>query len=234
MKDSLLHYLRTASTYTLVDSLVALPSPALHEKTFAVVSGSVINMRTRPDDAAEMASQAILGTPLRVLERHEEWYLVQTPDRYLGWTWDIIALMTGQEFARWTSLPKVIVTAMFGFVHESADASSRPVSDVVAGSLFAVLGEDSKFYSVQYPDGRTGWLERTAAQPYTDWLSHASDTPDNVISTAYRFTGIPYLWGGTSAKALDCSGFVKTVFFLNGVLLPAMQASRPKWGLMCR
>jgi cell wall-associated NlpC family hydrolase len=32
--------------------------------------------------------------------------------------------------------------------------------------------------------------------------------------------GIPYFWGGTSCKALDCSGFTKTVYFLNGVLLP--------------
>ena len=31
--------------------------------------------------------------------------------------------------------------------------------------------------------------------------------------------GIPYLWGGTSSKAVDCSGLVKTVFLLNGIIL---------------
>jgi len=46
------------------------------------------------------------------------------------------------------------------------------------------------------------------------------ETSENVIRTARRFFGVPYLWGGTSAKGFDCSGFTKTVYFLNGVLLP--------------
>jgi cell wall-associated NlpC family hydrolase len=32
--------------------------------------------------------------------------------------------------------------------------------------------------------------------------------------------GIPYLWGGTSSKGFDCSGFTKTVYFLHGVIIP--------------
>ncbi len=32
--------------------------------------------------------------------------------------------------------------------------------------------------------------------------------------------GLPYLWGGTSPKGVDCSGFTKTVYFLNGMVIP--------------
>ena len=33
-------------------------------------------------------------------------------------------------------------------------------------------------------------------------------------------TGVPYLWGGNSSKANDCSGFTQTIFKSQGMQLP--------------
>jgi gamma-D-glutamyl-L-lysine dipeptidyl-peptidase len=43
---------------------------------------------------------------------------------------------------------------------------------------------------------------------------------ESVIDLAHTFMGRPYLWGGTSTKMLDCSGFIRTVMFLHGAYLP--------------
>ena len=41
-----------------------------------------------------------------------------------------------------------------------------------------------------------------------------------ITSTALRFLGVPYSWGGTSFGGVDCSGFVWAVFARNGMDLP--------------
>jgi cell wall-associated NlpC family hydrolase len=45
-------------------------------------------------------------------------------------------------------------------------------------------------------------------------------TAEDYQRTAESFIGVPYLWGGTTALGLDCSGFVQQVYRLNGVALP--------------
>lgn len=42
----------------------------------------------------------------------------------------------------------------------------------------------------------------------------------DIVRSARRFLGAPYRLGGTTPKAFDCSGFVRYVFALHGVLLP--------------
>lgn len=220
MKRALLVFLKDRDVPAVTDSIITLPQAALGEKTRGIVSLSVANIRYKPDHPAEMATQALLGTPVKILKKEHGWLYIQTPDDYLGWSDDDIQLMTPVEYAAWTARAKVIVTAEFSSVREAPVPGSQQVSDVVAGCILALKNDAGTHFEVQYPDGRTGFISKGEAALLNDYLSSAKATQESIVATAKRFFGIPYFWGGTSAKALDCSGFTKTVYYLNGIQLP--------------
>jgi gamma-D-glutamyl-L-lysine dipeptidyl-peptidase len=208
--------------FTLADSLRILPdTEQLDDQPYGLVHLSVCNIRSRPAHSAELSTQATLGTPLRVYEQDDNWYLVQTPDGYLGWLdRGGFTSMTAREWSAWTQANRVVYLPDLGFALAEPGDGADPVSDLVAGNILESLGTQGDFTEVGFPDGRTGYLPTADLMPFHDWLQQPAPSPDQILTTASQHLGRPYMWGGTSGKAMDCSGFTKTVFFLNGLLLP--------------
>lgn len=204
-----------------IDSIQLLPSAYLNGITQAVVNISVANLRSNPKHSAELATQATLGTPIKVLKKEGDWYYVQTPDKYLSWVdGGGIVQMDDNETNAWKSAHKVIFTKIFGHTYSTVDKGSQVVSDIVAGGVLEKIAEDANFFKVKYPDGRMAFIDKREAEDYIQWLEHLNPTTAALVSTSKRLMGVPYLWGGTSTKGVDCSGFTKTIYFLNGMVIP--------------
>ena len=87
-----------------------------------------------------------------------------------------------------------------------------------------------KWTMVMLPSGKTGWVPSESIRPHEGFVSihkgegnsgRVSDpVMEDIIATAFRLKGVPYLWGGMTPKGVDCSGLVRWSYLMNGILLP--------------
>lgn len=202
-------------------SLMLCGSPAViaGEPQWALVNISVAHLRDEPRHGAEMVSQAILGTPLRLVGHTDGWWQVESPDGYSAYIIDnSVVTLDSAAMAQWRQSPRVAVTSM-GEI-EATDAHGVRLWEAVNASVMAGTiepGADSCM--VVMPDGRTGYVDAAEVMPLDRWGALPVDV-GLILRMARSMMGTPYLWGGMSSKSMDCSGFVRVCYMAAGLILP--------------
>ena len=198
-----------------------LPDSAVGNLQYAIARNSVINIRSKPKHSAELGTQGLLGMSLKVLDKKGDFYRVQTPDRYISWVdRGGIIRVNKKDRDRWFGEKKIIYNQNFGYVYVENSENSEIISDITLGGILKFIGIKSGFFEVEFPDKRKGFVKTNEAIYYDSWLNKLNPTKENIEFVAKKMTGFPYLWGGTSSKGMDCSGFTKTVYLMNGFIIP--------------
>lgn len=203
----------------VVNSLKLLPDKALGDTLYGVINVSVADIRTQNRFTSGMATQALLGTPVKLYD-HDNWYQIQLPDSYFGWVHEKqIIPMNRVDFNKWISSLKIIYTQYYGFSYQEANNEGATVSDLVAGDILNYEGTEGDYFKVSYPDKRMAYVLRTECQDYSTWLQSRPVSAENCVEMAKTMMGIPYVWGGASTKGFDCSGLVSNVLYLQGLII---------------
>jgi len=200
------------------------------EKNWGLATLSVSNMRAKPDDASELVSQATMGTPMKILEVQESWCKVQTPENYTGWMGEKeLCRMTEAQLETWKKSNRSVFNRINGNALNSSSRKGSLVSDLVLGDLFEVEAEVKGFLKVHFPDGRTGFVKKSDCISWNKWTNQKPDVKV-ILSVASQLMGVPYLWGGTSTKAMDCSGLTKIAYFSQGIILTRDASQQALYG----
>jgi len=204
------------------------------ENGLAFAALSVINMREDPNYAAELGTQALMGTPVKVHDHDNGyWVNIETPDGYKAWVNEMAIVPIDQaRLDAWKASKRMVVTNYYTFFLDAPRPDANHVSDGVWGDIVEYVGASGKYTEVALPDGKHAFVPTADVTELRSWVdSRKAVIPANapqsdvekarqlILETAKTFVGVPYLWAGTSIKGVDCSGFAKTVYFLNGYML---------------
>lgn len=240
---------------TVKTDIDLLPSAKLNGKTYGVICMSVASFNCDGDFSGESATQSLMGMPVKILEENDDdWYRATNMEGYTAWVITrSVTAMTKEEFDAYQAKPKVIVTDKYSTVYSYPSEDSLQVSDVVIGDVLIDKGTvaheaagtgkhnghgygknghggGAGWRAVAIADGREGYIRANAVEVLDKWLDKAQPTEKNIVETAKKFTGMPYVWGGTSVKGIDCSGLAKTAYLLNGYVLRRDASQQCKTG----
>lgn len=217
LRDSVNSALKHAGIET-IDRISLLPTDR-----WAQVRIPVACIRAGKGHPTEMVSQAIMGTPMRLLEDSGEWQRIQTPDGYIGYmNISSIATKNDIQMEDWRNAPRLVVTSPTeAKVYADAESSEprETVTELVNGSIVeGTLDGNGPRVKILLPDRRSGWVDRENMTTIETYAQQNFDI-DLIMNTAYRLMGTPYLWGGASTKSVDCSGLIKVAYLANGIIL---------------
>jgi cell wall-associated NlpC family hydrolase len=176
------------------------------EQKYGICRVAVAHVRAEAGDRSEMSSQLLFGDHVEVLEKEERWWKIKNAyEGYEGWMdFRQLAMIPQDEYLK---------------NNECKDLVPLQIDNTL------VAEDGSKYYlsaGSSLPQLQDGFC-KLADQKYQLLFSptQAPEAPERemIRQTALFFQNVPYLWGGRTIFGLDCSGFVQTVYKINGVKL---------------
>lgn len=165
-------------------------------------------LRSDPSPRGVAVTEALLGQPVDILRAEGDWRLVRTrDDRYLGW-------IRADRVRIGSARPTHAITAVRAHAYALPRVQGEVLARLSWGARIRHLATHGDWHEVRLPDGRGAFVVAVACTAMAE-----IETVDP-LEAWDRFLWTPYVWGGSSAWGIDCSGYVQLLHRMAGRSLP--------------
>lgn len=202
----------------------ALTNPAhIEEWLHSMTTAQYLNLTS----ADRTQTQAVYGTRLNILDYQDGWYEVAvtgqpTPKNTLGYPGWVPAaqisfdqgygaLQDSKPFAEVNKAPSAML-------YRDAAMTDRFLN-ISYDTRLPVIGQMGHAIQVAVPDGGSAYVSSDAATVYKSVSEIPYPTGQDLVESVRMFLGRPYLWGGASGYAFDCSGLTHTMYDAHGITI---------------
>ncbi len=207
----------------VVLSAVTLLTPALAASGTVDAGNSVLNVRSKGSTSASVITKLSSGKQVELLGKTEDnWYQISV-DGVTGFvSGDYLDVASADAAALPTVQDPFYVrtTASSLNVRSGAGTDTSKVGSLSKGSVVQVLETVNGWYRTEKgyisSDYAVKCDEPTAATS-ADSDSSSSSLGQKIANMAKTFVGYPYVYGGSSPKGFDCSGFTSYLYRQYGI-----------------
>lgn len=225
-----MNFLRSAGRFTagllLVSSMI---SPAL-AVTGTVNSGdTTLRVRSEANTSGEVLAKLNNGAQVEVLSTVDSgWYQISFEDITGYVSGDFLAV----DEAEATSLPEerapvyVRITADALNIRSAPGTDQEKVGKLSAGRIVETLEElEGGWYRIE-----GGYISAEYTEVVDPAEMSQSGKGQEIASYALQFVGYPYVYGGSSTRGFDCSGFTSYIYKQFGYSLAHSASSQLDYG----
>lgn len=212
--------------------LTILFSTAVYASTYAVVTGSRVNVRAYADIGTNnRLFQVERGTRIEILGATDEFFRAEIND--------INDVYISRNFVRITETTGTVVTDLpFIFVYNyPTEFGGISFGFILPDEIVTVKSVYGNWFGIDF-NGETAFVETSCVEiPYFAFseLPRArvgNNLARELVETAKTYLGTNYRWGGMSpSTGFDCSGFMVYLFSARGIQLNRSSRDQARNGI---